>query len=173
MTQARIDATSIKPATHLAGLFVETEDGTPGLVETVAKGWVTVRFEDGTRKHRAKDLYLQPGDEKAATRSMSATLNRYRATYEPSIACGGRKSLNNGDDLASLLAGLEPEQVIKLAELALDLEVGSLQTKYDSLNPGQKRMNAGNRLRAAIKRGDLELDAIRSKASGVVGLDSE
>ena len=104
-------------------------------------------------------------------RSMAGTLGRYRTAYEPSIAAGGRKSFNCGDDLAGLLAGLEPEQVIKLAELALDLEVGTLQAKYDALNPGQKRMNAGNRIRAAIKRGDLELDAIKAKAGDVVGLE--
>lgn len=151
----------------LAGLVVE-QDGERKLVEKHAAGWLT--FADGT-KSRTKGWEVC--EEQPVKRSMANTLNVYRGNYEPSIAAGGRKSLNCGDDLAGLLAGLEPEQVIKLAELALDLGPGLLQAKYDNLNPGQKRMNAGNRIRAAIKRGDLEMDAIKTAAGGVVGLDSE
>jgi len=149
------------------GLVVE-QDGERKQVATHAKGWLT--FEDGS-KSRVKGWEVC--DEQPAKRSMAGTLNAYRGNYEPSLSACGRKSLNCGDDLAGLLAGLEPEQVIKLAELALDLEVGTLQAKYEALNPGQKRMNAGNRIRAAIKRGDLDVATIKTAAGGVVGLQTE
>ena len=90
-------------------------------------------------------------------RDMSSTLNRYRETYEDTAAYSGRLSKHNGDDVAKLLAGATPEAVIAAAEVLLKLEEGELETRYASLNPGQRRMNAGNRIRAAIKRGDAEV----------------
>ena len=60
-----------------------------------------------------------------------------------------------------MLAGAEPLAVIWAAERLLGLESGELATKYAHLNPGQKRMNAGNRIRAAIKRGDATIDDLK------------
>ena len=86
---------------------------------------------------------------------MAATLLKYRVGYEPSIAYSGRKSLNNGDAIAHFLSGEEPLLVAARVERILGLETGFLVTKYAGLNPGQIRMNSGNRLRAALKRGDI------------------
>lgn len=94
-------------------------------------------------------------------RDMSSTLNRYRETYTDTAAYSGRLSKHNGDGVAEVLAGATPEQVIAAAEQILGLGEGELETKYARLNPGQRRMNAGNRIRAAVKRGDCDVDQIR------------
>ena len=94
------------------------------------------------------------------SRGMSDTLLRYRASYEPTICYSGRKSLNNGDAIADFLAGLAPDEVLAKAEAILGLETGFLTEKYQNLNEGQKRMNGGNRLRAALKRGDITADEL-------------
>ena len=93
-------------------------------------------------------------------RDMSSTLNKYRETYEDTAAYSGRLSKHNGDDVAKLLAGATPEAVIAAAEVLLGLEAGELETRYVNLNPGQRRMNAGNRIRACIKRGDKTADEL-------------
>ena len=88
-------------------------------------------------------------------RGMSETLMRYRAGYETTIAYSGRKSLSNGDAIAQFLEMVAPDAVMTQAERILGLEAGFLTAKYEMLNPGQQRMNSGNRLRAALKRGDI------------------
>lgn len=105
---------------------------------------------------------LENEDEESRGRRMAETLKKYAVTYEPSISYSGRKSLNTGDDLAHLLAGMSPRDVITVAERALGLEPDELWEKYQSLNPGQQRMNAGNRIRSAIKRGDITEDQVKA-----------
>ena len=121
-----------------------------------AKGWYTIAdVEDvngSTNKARAKDLELH--EEDRPSNRMADKLARARVRYESSIAYSGAKSLNNGDDVAHMLAGMLPADTIRAAEILLDLEEGSLAAKYAHLNPGQIRMNASNRIRGAIKRGD-------------------
>ena len=92
---------------------------------------------------------------KAGGQRMSETLLKYRANYVPTTSYSGRKSLNNGDLVAEFLAGMEPLEVLAAAEQILGFETGELVAKYQHLNVGQMRMNGGNRLRAAIKRGDI------------------
>lgn len=137
-------------------------------------GWLVLEAENGdTHKARANQLTIvahEAGEdaEEAAekARRMAATLNRYKPTYVESIAASGAKSQNNGDDLASFLSALMPEQVATLAERVLGLEPGFLVEKYSGLNPGQMRMNSGNRIRAAIKRNDLTVEEVRRAYAG-------
>jgi len=89
-------------------------------------------------------------------KQMSEILSRYRKAYEKTVAYSGNKSADNGDEVATFLRGKTPDEVVELAEKVLKLEPGFLVTKYAGLNPGQRRMNAGNRIRAAIRRGDLD-----------------
>jgi len=88
-------------------------------------------------------------------RSMAETLARYRAKYQPVTSAAGRKSLNNGDDIALFLEGMTHTEVLQAAERILGFESGELQERYAHLNIGAQRMNGGNRLRAALKRGDI------------------
>lgn len=93
-------------------------------------------------------------------RDMSATLLKYRQRYTPTTAYSGRASLNNGDPIADHFAGMSPLEVMQEAERLLGLDNGELVARYENLNPGQQRMNAGNRVRAAIKRGDLDISKL-------------
>lgn len=98
--------------------------------------------------------------EEQPAHTMSNQLRRYRVRYVPTTAYSGRKSMNNADDVAVTLAGMTPKQVCDLAEKVCGLPQGSLWAKYESLNPGQQRMNSGNRIRAAIKRGDVTTESV-------------
>jgi len=88
-------------------------------------------------------------------RSMSETLAKYRAKYQGCTSASGRKSLNNGDDVAHFLDGMTAVEVLQSAERILDFEDGELQERYAHLNIGAQRMNGGNLLRGAIKRQDI------------------
>ena len=88
-------------------------------------------------------------------RSMAETLAKYRAKYQSCTSASGRKSLNNGDDVAQFLDGMTNTEVLQAAERILGFEDGELMERYAHLNTGAQRMNGGNLLRGAIKREDI------------------
>jgi hypothetical protein len=92
---------------------------------------------------------------------MSDVLKKYRGGYKKVQRARG-VSLNNGDPIAKLLEPINPEEMPRVAEVALGLEEGELLEKYGHLNNGQIRMNCGNRIRNAVKRGDLNADALKA-----------
>lgn len=114
----------------------------------------------------AAHLAEEAGDDEELTagQRMARHLVRYRQQYQKCSAYSGNPSANNGDGIAGLLAGCDPNEAIKLAEKLLDMQ-GQLQAKYEHLNPGQQRMNAGNRIRAAIKRGDVTEEQVAETLS--------
>ena len=121
------------------------------------------KLESKTKKEI--EVLLAAMDE-PEVKSMSGTMLKYRKGYEPSLSASGRKSLNSGDEIAHLLSGLEPRAVISAAERLLHLEVNTLWDKYASLNLGQQRMNAGNRIRGAVKRGDATVKDVKAAIKG-------
>lgn len=98
--------------------------------------------------------------------SMKSQLEKFRVNYVDSVSASGNKSQHNGDGLAVALAGLTGIQVCDIAESVLELDF-DLGAKYAHLNEGQKRMNAGNRLRAAIKNedSDVNIETVTAVAS--------
>lgn len=102
-------------------------------------------------------------DEKKAPRKMADVLRAARVAYTVTKAYSGKASLNNGDSLAKALAGKTPDQAMAASEAVHETfdpaNVPDLKAKYGKLNAGQKRMNSGNRIRAAIKRGDITIAA--------------
>ena len=107
--------------------------------------------------------------ESKPKRSMSDTLRAHRDGYQAAAAYSGKASLHNGDAIAQALQGLTPQQVLTVAQTIADmLKPGAvdLEAKYvgeggwakPRLNLGQIRMNAGNRIRGAIKREDITED---------------
>lgn len=66
----------------------------------------------------------------------------------------GGTTFHNGDAVATNLAGLSLEAVYGVASQALSTPVEDLQAKYGHLNPGQQRMNLGNRLRGLVQNVD-------------------
>lgn len=109
---------------------------------------------------KKQDVAKPEGEEDEAPRGMASTLNKYRAKYADAVSSNGRKSKKCGDEVSNLLEAKTPEQVLGAAEVLLGLETGELVSRYASLNPGQRRMNGGNRIRAAIKRGDVTIDQL-------------
>lgn len=98
--------------------------------------------------------------EASSVYRMADQLNKYRSRYQLSIAASGAKSLNNGDDVAQALEAKSAIEVMALADQLLGAPKGfaSHAARYEKLNEGQKRMNSGNKLRAAVKRGDLVVE---------------
>lgn len=91
-----------------------------------------------------------------ATYNMSGQLAKYRDRYVLTITATGNKSLSNGDDLATLLEGKSPKEICELADRFTPNKDGQPHMeRYKKLNPGQQRMNAGNKLRAAWKKGAI------------------
>jgi len=102
-------------------------------------------------------------EEKIAARNaqMSSTLTKYRAGYATSVTANGRKSKVCGDDVSWAFEAVLPTRAMAIAELLLSLETGFLAAKYDKLNEGQRKMNSVNRVRGAVKRGELTIAAIK------------
>lgn len=76
----------------------------------------------------------------------------YRATLQPTTSATGNKSYDNGDNVATLLRGSDLETVYAIGARELGVTVTELKAKYAHLNPGQQRMNVGNRIRGAINK---------------------
>lgn len=84
----------------------------------------------------------------------SATRKSY--TRSDVKTASGARSISNGDDVAGALNGLSEEQLQKVAKR---LGAEEAWAKWKTLNPGMKRMNLGNKLRAQIKAGDATAKA--------------
>lgn len=144
------------------GDVVELTNGDACTIIAIERGWIAL---DNGKKVRAKKIAQilpqdepepepedEDEDEEGPIRSNLATqIERFRENYSASTGPGGRKSQSNHDAIANALEGLEPEEVMAIAEKLLDLEPGFLMAKYGHLNRGQQRMNTGNRLRSALK----------------------
>jgi hypothetical protein len=88
--------------------------------------------------------------------AMASQLARYRTNYVVTISCSGGKSLSNGDDLAQHLEGKPLDYVLSMADQWTPIKDGTPHAvKYAKLNPGSRRMNAGNKLRAACRKGTI------------------
>ena len=90
-------------------------------------------------------------------------LAKFRANYKPYQRPSGSISLDNADNIATLLRPLEPMRVKRIAETLLDVDL----SRYNDLNNGQIRMNSGNRLRGAFKRGEFTLKELKSTINAV------
>ncbi len=108
----------------------------------------TAKAKDGKRKEK---------------RSPAATLKQYRDAGHYTYSDGyAGLSLNNGDAIALSLKMLEPSRVVRVAEAVLPgIKKGELAKRYNKLNPGMQRMNAGNRIRAAIKSKRITKTALK------------
>lgn len=98
-------------------------------------------------------------DELTIGQRMARTLAMHRAHYDRVQTKSGRKTQISGDNLSYRLLNLTPGDVALIADRLFDQEDGFHQAKYAHLNPGQVRMNSGNRIRAHLKKNpdDLEL----------------
>lgn len=124
---------------------------------------------------KANDLAFKPSDSEdfgeictthlsrameLLERRQDNVLAKYRGGYENSTTAHGHKSKCNGDKVARALEGHTPETVMAAAEILLGMAQGELVAKYAKLNPGQRRMNSGNRIRNAVKKGIITANNI-------------
>lgn len=76
---------------------------------------------------------------------------KYRAGYVKGKSASGKSTLSNGDKVAVMLAGMDAIQACRIADAAFGVPFGHHLARYGKLNRGMQRMNAGNRIRAAIR----------------------
>ena len=115
-----------------------------------------------TKAQRAiiEDLESTISDNyEAPAYTMSGQLAKYRANYVISITAEGAKSLSNGDPVAMFLERKTWEEVCALADVACGEDAGYHADRYKGLNPGQRRMNSGNRLRALYNKQEWAIPA--------------
>jgi hypothetical protein len=74
--------------------------------------------------------------------------------YETVKSAGGNTSLDCGDAVAKQLRGKELDEVYKIVAKATNEPEKDLRKRYEHLNPGQQRMNLGNRFRGALANND-------------------
>lgn len=151
-------------------------------VVAVAAGWATVRpcflgadgeflGADGeTTKTRFAALSPIPADEKPAGRVTREKLPldqrkngvvpaKYLSRYSRHNLGDGVVVVDNGDGVATLLRGLELPEVYTLVAEKTGQNEAELVARYAGLNPGQQRMNLGNRLRGWLKRDAAKMAA--------------
>lgn len=130
------------------------------------------RFTVG-QKDRIKDVFeayyeiLEAHEEESPAKTMAEKLRRARERYVVGVSASGNKSAHTDDDLAAFLEAKPLEDVLALADEFTPLDKGTHADRYAHLNLGSRRMNAGNKIRAALRRGDLQF---RTKGGQVVGL---
>jgi len=85
-----------------------------------------------------------------ASKSSFNRLATHRKGFQKSVIEGTKKKVVDcGDEVAEMLRGLELEEVYTLLEETTKV---SYREAYAHLNPGQQRMNLGNRLRAFVRK---------------------
>lgn len=109
-------------------------------------------------------------EAETAASKMAEALRKARVRYEKTRRPEGAASADCADLIAKELRDYEPLEVAALADRCFDLPKGTHAEKYAHLNNGQIRMNSGNKIRAAYKKGD---DAIRARIAFVLGLDQD
>lgn len=114
------------------------------------KDW-TIAEDGKSATSNIDSSVLVLGGEKVQS-SMARTLAEHAKNYTDSVSYKGTKSKICGDTISVELQGLDPDQVIDVAERVLAMDPGTLAMKYAHLNNGQRRMNAGNRIRGAVKK---------------------
>ena len=104
-----------------------------------------------------------PEVELTVGQAMAKQLREARGRYETTAGLPGKgASADCADEVAMALRGATPDQVCRAAEVLLGLGEGELAVKYAKLNPGQIRMNAGNRIRGFIKREGATVEEVRA-----------
>ena len=114
--------------------------------------------------------------EETAGCRMSEQLKAARVRYAKTKRPAGSASADCADAIAKALRDFEPVEVCEIADKVFKLEVGSHEAKYSSLNPGQKRMNSGNRIRGLWRKlwiADDKLEIARVADLVGVGLSDD
>lgn len=122
-------------------------------IVSVNNGWVELYNQQ--RKVRISEI---ESTREPKSYNMTKHITPYREGYTTARTSTGRKTKICNDPLSIMLLALTPIEVITLAENLLDRD--GLKDKYQNLNEGQKRMNAGNLIRNAIKREEMTTEEV-------------
>ena len=112
---------------------------------------------------------LDEAEEHAS--KMAEALRKARARYVKDRRPNGAATAHNGDLIARELRDYEPREVCDICDRCFDLPKGTTYAKYEHLNAGQQRMNAGNRIRAVWRK--AEDIARMERIAQVLGLEEE
>jgi hypothetical protein len=116
----------------------------------------------------------EEGDEETGHSKMAEALRRARVHYTKALRPDGTPTAHCGDLIAKVLLESDPLEVCSFADSICEEPQGYHEQRYAALNNGQKRMNSGNKIRAAWRKA-LELNdttTIRLIA-GVLGIDDD
>jgi len=109
--------------------------------------------------------------EETAGCRMSEQLKAARVRYAKTKRPAGSASADCADAIAKALRDFEPLEVCEIADKVFKLPIGSHEAKYSSLNPGQKRMNSGNRIRGLWRKLWIADDKLEiARVAGLVGV---
>ena len=161
-------------ATELNNVAISSRMDTPageGILIAWERGWATVELDDGEeKKFRAKDVELiedandagesdagesdagesdgeeSDGEESDGEEENESAFKGERLRQRKEQYVGKRHC---GDEVAVALAGATLQSI-----LALTVDLGLYNPKWATLNPGQQRMNAGNRIRGWLKKNE-------------------
>lgn len=155
------NATELNIGTEVTVIEHKEHQGAQGIISGIAKGWYSVDLNDTDEeviiKVRAKALEIWV-EEEVEQKSMSGTLNKYRKTYQTTHTAKGNKSQSSKLSVtARHMEGFDHGQVAQFTSslLGSDAELMEFYHQYAHLNNGQMRMNCGNKINNAVKRGDL------------------
>jgi len=116
-------------------------------IEKKLTDWANAQWEE--QKDDSDD------EEETVGQRMSKQLAAARVRYVDDRRPKGTKTQHNADSVARALNPLEPLEVARVAMTVIE-DCPDLVAKYAHLNPGQIRMNSGNRIRSAWKNGDID-----------------
>lgn len=164
-------------ATELNNIAISSRMDTPageGILIAWERGWATIELDDGEeKKFRAKDVELiedasegEDDDESAGEENDADESDADEGAGEENDAGEENESAfkgerlrqrkeqyvgkrHCGDEVAVALAGATLQSILALT---VDLEL--YNPKWAALNPGQQRMNAGNRIRGWLKKNE-------------------
>ena len=159
-------------------LVATNADGKTFDVVAVNGGWTTVRDTDG-REFKVRNgsivtapvtwVVAKPAAVEAPAKAAKAPRTKlplelrkngvvdslYLRFYKSySVECNDgsvRRSIDNGDEVASYLRVRTLEEVYKHVAAIVGLSVGDLRNRFEHLNVGMQRMNLGNMLRRFLK----------------------
>lgn len=139
------------------GTRVILVDSTEEVIAGYAKGWYTLEDGRKIRGNKIDRIIVDDYDEleegkKKSKASMAQALAMHRGQYVKTKSAKGKPTAICGDEVSTILSGLEVEVALEVAAWAIDVPADELYTRYEHLNPGQQRMNAGNLIRGAIKK---------------------
>jgi hypothetical protein len=133
-----------------AGTAVTVAKKGKGIIHAAKGGWFQIELEDGsTVRARAKDLTVSGALKPGYVQAGICTYKPERYTRHDVRTPGGRKAFDIADSVANRLRGKDLPEVYAIAAKALHCTQKELTERYGHLNPGQQRMNLGNRMRHA------------------------